>query len=76
MFNFFQDSKIIKELGIASVGLFALYTLYKVLTNDLPHISASLEKLSEVQGKTNVILEANTHVIANNTKVIEQYIKK
>lgn len=42
-----MNDNIIKTIingGFASVALFSLYVLYKILSNDLPHIQEAIEK--------------------------------
>lgn len=61
------DAKLITSVGGIILAGFLSFTIYKVLTNDLPHISSAIEKQAEVQEKTNDILrDFSKNVSANN----------
>ena len=61
------DAKLITSVGGILLAGFLAFTVYKVLSNDLPHISQSIDKQAEVQKETNVILrDFSANVSANN----------
>ena len=66
------EPKILKEMGAWGIVGFTLFTLYRILTNDLSHINSSIEKQSAVQSQTNVVLEKNANVIQGNTDAIKE----
>ena len=65
------DRYTITSAGGIVVALFLAYVLYKVLTNDLSHISEAILRVSDVQQKTNEALIQNATAIEGNTKVLQ-----
>ena len=66
------NSKTITSSGGIILSGFLIYVLFKVLTNDLSHISSSIDKMSEVQAETNEILILHTAVLESNIRILEK----
>lgn len=60
--------RAVKEGGAWAVAAFLLFTLYKILTNDLTHLNASIENLGRIQEESS---RAQVEALNNVTKVIE-----
>lgn len=61
------DAKLITSVGGILLAGFLSFTIYKVLTNDLPHIGEAINRQAEVQGKTNdILIKFSENVSANN----------
>ena len=70
------NSKTITSSGGIILSGFLIYVLFKVLTNDLSHISSSIDKMSEVQAETNEILILHTAVLESNIRILEKLDNK
>ena len=66
------NSRTITSSGGIILSGFLIYVLFKVLTNDLSHISSSIDKMSEVQAETNEILILHTAVLESNIRILEK----
>ena len=58
------DAKMLKESGTLLLLGFTLYMLFKIFTNDLTHIDASLEKIDTT-------MQAQVKATEGTTKVLE-----
>ena len=65
------NAKTITSAGGILIALVLSWTIYKILTNDLTHINASINRQADIQDKTNQILIDNAKAIEGNTKIIE-----
>jgi len=64
--------------GIVLAGMFG-YFFFKTYSNDLQHVEGAIDRQTEVQRDTNVVLREQTRGLGENTKVLEslrEYIKK
>ena len=64
------DAKTITSAGGIVVSLFLAYVLFKVLTNDLTHLNAAIERMGTIQNETNEVLRQNASAIEGNTEVL------
>lgn len=62
------NTKTIIQAGGILVALFTLFVLYKVLTNDLPHLERAINRQTDTFGE---VLRENTKAIEGNTKILE-----
>lgn len=69
------SADLIKKGGGLLVALATLYVLYKVLTNDLPHIERAILRQADIQQETNKVLIEQTEVLSGLKVLIEQSIK-
>ena len=61
------DAKLITSVGGILLAGFLAFTIYKVLTNDLPHIGEAINRQAAVQEKTNdILIDFSKNVSANN----------
>jgi len=61
------DAKLITSVGGIILAGFLSFALYRVLTNEFPHIKTAIEQQTAVQIDTNKILrEFSSNVSANN----------
>jgi len=69
------DARTIREAGLFLALAGALYIIFKIATNDISHLDASLSEheasTAIVRQSTNEILRELTRVIESNTRVIE-----
>lgn len=67
---------LVKKTGMTVVALFALFVLYKTLTNDLPHLKEAIDRQTDVfqqtQRETNEVLRENTRVLEGLKFLIER----
>jgi len=62
---------MLKDSGVILLALALTWTLYKVLTNDLTHINATLEKQNATLQKLDASIQGNTDVIKNLQFIIQ-----
>ena len=59
------DARILQTSGAIIIALFALYTLFQILTNDLTHLNSTLNAQTEVLRQLDGSLKGNTEVLRN-----------
>ena len=64
------DAKILTAGGGILLAGFLAYVLLKVLTNDLSHIGASIEKQAVIQQETNAVLREQTKILEANVQIL------
>lgn len=72
------DGKLIRDSGLVLLIGFALYMLFKILTNDISHIGDYIKEGTQVQRETVKGLEQNASAVQSNTevlKILERRIK-
>lgn len=64
------DSKTLQTSGAIVLALFSMYTLFKILTNDLTHLNKAIEDQTQVQLQLNDVLRQNAEALSGNTEVL------
>ena len=57
------DVRVLQTSGAVVVALFALYTLFQILTNDLTHLNSTLNAQTEVLRQLDGSIKGNTEVL-------------
>ena len=73
--NSLLNADTIKKGGGLLIALAALYVLYKILSNDLPHIEQAILKQAEIQQQTNNVLREQTRVLEGLQVLIRERIR-
>jgi len=56
--------------GIVLAGMFG-YFFFKTYSNDLQHVESAIDRQTEVQKETNIVLREQIIGLGENTKVLE-----
>ena len=68
------DAKVITSVGGIILAGFLAFTLYKITTNEFPHLEAAIRETSkvqaEIQQQTNDVIRDITKVVEGNTQVL------
>lgn len=64
------DAKLITSVGGVLLAGALAFILYKVLSNDLSHVSGAILRQAEVQQDTNNVLREQTRVLEANAQIL------
>ena len=71
-----KDPKVANSIGVFILALALAFILYKVLTNDLAHLNATLLKVGENIDRNTEVISGLNGTLQANTKAIEYLQRK
>ena len=74
------DTKTLTVAGTSVALMFALWVIFKLMTNDFVHLEAQVvghdDRSASLQQETNEVMRDVVTAIEGNTKVIEQLLRQ